>query len=167
MTQPKFAPIAAADEVRPAYRVDTPRPWVPHRPGEHAKATAVGGKGRGAPGPDQGYALGLAERLRERLVLTSGEHAEDALLAGVLLGLRRASSYGRAPVLGDIELGLELLGYLADAPADLVAYRRGLVDGLDHDYWRQRLLAESVPLSSLREKRAEVAALGWRERLGA
>ncbi|HVB07198.1 MAG TPA: hypothetical protein VNF07_13220 [Acidimicrobiales bacterium] len=165
MTQPKFAPIAAPDEVRPAYRVDTPRPWRPHRPGELVKATA-GGKGLGTPGPDQGYALGLAERLRGRLVLTSGEHAEDALTAGVVLGLRRAASYGRAPILADVEVGLELLGFLSDAPAELIAHRRELVDGVTHDYWRQRLLAESAPLGSLRGSPGESAATGWRERLG-
>lgn len=166
MTQPKFAPITAPDVVRPAYRPETPRPWVPHRPGEVTKAT-VSGAGFGTPGPDQGYALSLAERLHDRLVLSAGEHAEDALLAGVMVGLRRASSFGRAPILADVELGLDLLGYLSDAPADLVAYRRNLVDGLAHDYWRQRQLAESVPLASLRQPTGEQGAASWRERLGA
>ncbi len=163
MAQPRFAPIAAPDEVRAAYRLEVPRPWVPHRPGEFVKDAAGV---RGAPGPDQGYALGLVERLRDRLVLTPSEHAEDALAAAVVLALRRASLFGRAPVLGDLELALSLLGFLGPAEPEFVVYRKGLVDGIGHDYERQRVLSASVPLESLGGPGGPSAAGDWRERLG-
>jgi hypothetical protein len=166
MTTPKFAPIAAEDEIRDAYRLEPPRPWVLHRPGELGKPDGQEGRGRGTPGPDQGYALGLALRLAERVVLSPGEHVEDALAGAVVLALRRASSFGRAPVLGDIELALGLFGFLSEAPADLVAYRRRQFDGVAHDYWRQRQLAESVPLESLRPPGGAKPAGTWREQLG-
>jgi hypothetical protein len=160
MTQPKFAPINAEDEVRGTYHLDPPRPWQAHRPGELAMAPSAGGNGRGAPGPDQGYALALAQQL----ALAPGEHAEDALAGAVVIALRRAASYGRAPVRRDIEVALELFGFLGAAPPELIELRRSLFAGVDHDYRRQRALAESIPEQSLRL----VGAPGsdWRALLG-
>jgi hypothetical protein len=165
MTQPKFSPIAAEDEVRSAYRLETPRPWVPHRPGEVAKALPGRPGGRGTPGPDQGYALGLASRLRERLVMAEGEHAGSVLAGGVALALVRAASFGRAPVLGDIEVALALFCFFSPAPAELVERRRQLFDGVSHDYRRQRQLVDAVPLSSLRLTKEVVSLTPWQQLL--
>ncbi|HVC26053.1 MAG TPA: hypothetical protein VND23_09865 [Acidimicrobiales bacterium] len=169
MTQPKFAPIAAEDEVRPAYRLAPPAPWRAGRPADlvpGAPATIAGG---GVPGPDQGYALRLAELFAPRLVLAAGEHGSDVLAAAVAIALRRASSYGRAPVGADLELALELYGLLGDAPEDLVARRGTVLAGAGHDYARRRSIVASIPETTLRMSPAAVreARAGWRELLGA
>jgi hypothetical protein len=156
MTQPKFAPISAKDEVREAYHLESPRPWRAHRPAEHGAPERFA-PGRGVPGPDQGYALALAARLAGRLVLQAGEHAEDALAGAVVIAMRRAAAIGRAPVLGDLEFALELFGFLAPADDGVVA-RRASFRGVAHDYRRQRALAESVPDEVLG---ARAVPAGW------
>ena len=165
MTQPTFAPIPAEDEVRPGYRPGPARPWVPSRPGElvlagpGAEASAGGARlaGRGVPGPDQGYALRLAERIEGRLVLVSGERTDDVLAGAVALALRRAALFGRAPVVADLEVALGLFGFLAPAPAGLVEARRAVFGGLGHDEWRRRALANGVDEAALRRRPSDVA----------
>jgi hypothetical protein len=145
MTQPKFAPIAIEDEVRPAYHLGPPRPWVANRPADFRAGPPLSGPGTGTAGPDQGFALLLAGRLSERLVLAPGER------------------------LGDVELALAVFGYLSPAPDELVEFRRGLFAGVSHDYWAQRELANRVPSSTLRRKATEidVSGSGWRALIGA
>jgi len=169
MTQPKFAPIAIEDEVRPAYHLGPPRPWVANRPADFRAGPPLSGPGTGTAGPDQGFALLLAGRLSERLVLAPGERRDDVLVGAVGVALRRASLFGRAPVLGDVELALAIFGYLSPAPDELVEFRRGLFAGVSHDYWAQRELANRVPSSTLRRKATEidVSGSGWRALIGA
>lgn len=168
MTQPKFAPIAKADEVRPSYKLEAPRPWFPHRPADNPKAPRPRTRAGGIPGPDQGYALRLAEVIAPRVVLGPGEHLDDALAAGVALALRRAAAFGRAPVLGDLEFGLSALGYLGEVDPATQAARRDLVGGVAHDDFRQRELAESFPEDRLADRpNAVQGLLGAPERTGA
>jgi hypothetical protein len=157
MTQPKFAPVAESGEVREAYKLPVAHEWVSHRPSDYTPVpNAVHRPNTGIPGPDQGYALHLAERFADRLVLTDVEHAEDVLTGAVMIGLRRASMYGRAPVSHDIELALHLFGYLGGAPEELVETRERLLAGISHDYWQQRDLADLVPEATLRLPLAQV-----------
>jgi len=164
MTQPKFAPILEQNEVRGVDKLDVPAPWVPHRPGESRPAPRSAGKpaGLGIPGPDQGYALELANRFTDRLVLQPGEHASDVLAGAVAIALRRAALFGRAPTSADIALALELFKYLVAERGtwptiELVAWRRERFAGAAHDYWRRRALADSIPETTLRLKPATVA----------
>jgi hypothetical protein len=162
MTQPSFAPIALDDEVRPAYRLDPPAPWRASRPGELRPGAERLVRGGGVPGPDQGYALRLAARFRDRLVLTEGEHADDVIAGALAVALRRAAVYGRAPVSSDLELALSVFGYLAAAPEDLVQHRRRLFAGVAHDYTRQRAVASALPETTLRLTPRAVQAGDWR-----
>lgn len=165
MTQPRFAPIQYEDEVRPSYRLSTPGRWFAKRPADFSGQPTSFRRGEGIPGPDQGYALLLAERIADRLVLVPGEHRSDVVSAGVAIALRRASIFGRAPVLADLEVGFGLLGYLSRAPSALVGARRRFVDGAAHDDWRLRDLVARVPESALRETPAVQAKSHerWRE----
>jgi hypothetical protein len=152
MTQPKFAPVAESGEVREAYKLPIAGEWLSHRPSDYKPAPRAAHRpNTGIPGPDQGYALHLAERLRDRLELADGEHPDDVLTGATMIGLRRAALYGRAPVSHDIELALRLFGYLEGAPPeDLVEVRERLFSGIAHDYWQQRDLADLVPEGTLR-----------------
>ncbi|MGH9070689.1 MAG: hypothetical protein ACRDX8_05870, partial [Acidimicrobiales bacterium] len=116
----------------------------------------------GLTGPDQGYALHLAERFHQLLVLAPGDSAEDAVAGCLGVALRRASAFDRAPVIFDLELAFTLWGFLAAEPADLVAWRRPLFSSAAHDYWVQREIAARVLPETLCLTPAQV-----RERLSA
>ena len=125
------------------------------------------GERLGYQGPDQGYVLTLAARARSRVVVSSGEDIDDALRGCSLIALRRASLFGRAPVVHDLDLALALWGFLGDAPADQVAVRRELFVGVahPHHYKEGRAIADMVPESTLRMTPAQVrdrAATSWR-----
>jgi hypothetical protein len=126
-----------------------------------------GGRGRGTPGPDQGYALRLARRFEERLHLGPGESAEDVLEGAALLGARRAALSGRAPCIHDLTVALTLFGFLggAAAAAGQVAGRARLFRSVAHEYTAQRRLVDAVPEELLRLTPAEIderTASGWR-----
>ncbi len=167
MAQPEYVPLSPADRVRPAERLPVPDQWLQDRPAELTSPGAPTGRRFGTPGPDQGYALTLAQRFEERLELGPGEHGEDAIAGCVGVALRRAALFGRAPVIHDLELAFTLWGFLGDAPADLVEYRMPLFQGVSHDYDRQREIAERVAESTLRLTPAGVRQLlaDWRELL--
>jgi hypothetical protein len=168
MSAPEFVPVKAGRTDKayesPPRRSDS---WLAVRPGDLDGRGQPNGPGFGVQGPDQGYALTLARRLRDKLVLAEGERA-DAVIAGCLgIALRRAAVFGRAPVIDDLRLAFNLFGFLdSDVPDDLLEYRRTLFAGLDssHHYREVRELAMSVPEATLRMTAVEVAArrADWR-----
>ena len=133
---------------------------------------APAGPGLGYQGPDQGYALKLAERFAGRLVLAAGEREDDALAGCVAVALRRASMFGRAPVMHDLRVALELFGFLDEAAdAQLVAWRRDQFAGASghHGYHVKLRLADLVPAETLRLTPTAVAGArtdDWRTPLG-
>ncbi len=156
MPQPEYVPIATSDRVRPAERLPVPAAWTASRPADLDGPDHPSGQALGTPGPDQGYALRLARHFRDRLVLTDGISAEDAIAGGLGGGLRRAALFGRAPVIHDLELSFTLWGFLGGAPDDLIADRRALFAGAAHHYRDQRAITGRVPDSTLRLTPAEV-----------
>jgi hypothetical protein len=173
MTQPKFAPVLETSEVREVLRLPVPLPWSSHRP---AEVRPVPSRERrpntGMPGPDQGYGLALAQSFADQLRVGESEHPEDVLAGAATIGLRRAALFGRAPVKADLELALNLFGYLEGAPEELVDARARYLSGASHDYWQRRDLAEWVPESTLCLTPAQVRAIledepeAWRELTG-
>ena len=137
MTQPKFAPISIEDEVRPAYKLDVPRPWTKHRPGEFDPGSRDFEAGSG---PDQGYLSLLARRFVSQIVLGEGEHIDDAIAGVIAVGMARASRYGRAPVANDLEFALGALAFLSAQTGDRVLRRSSMVGGVAHDLWHRREL---------------------------
>ncbi len=129
------------------------------RPGEVVGGDPQAGPGMGCQGPDQGYALKLAQRFAGQLVLAAGEREDDALAGCCAVALRRASLFGRAPVVHDLRLALELFGFLIDADAALVSWRRDHFAGAagHHGYHVRLRLAELVPTETLRSTPAAIA----------
>ena len=158
MAQPEYVPVSAGDRVRPAERLPAHGGWEQRRPAELKKPGVPTGHRFGSPGPDQGYGLALAERFADRIQLLPGEHAEDAVAAALGVALKRASIFGRAPVIYDLELAYTLWGYLGEAPQALLDYRRAQLQGAAHDYWVQRDAVDKVRESTLRLTPAEVRA---------
>lgn len=159
MAAPDYVPVPLAEQPRSAEPMPPPRRWTATRPGD-LQGRQPTGRRLGSPGPDQGYALALAHRFADRLALAVGEHCEDVLAGGLAVALRRASLFGRAPVVYDLELAFTLFGYLGGAPDSLVAFRRPLFAGASHHYWDQRAIADLIAESTLRLTPAQV-----RERL--
>jgi hypothetical protein len=123
---PEFVPLVPGRTEKayesPPWRADG---WLAERPGDLVdEGRQPQGGDLGFQGPDQGYALKLANGQRDKLQLAAGEHADDAITGCVAVALRRASLYGRAPVMHDVRLAFELFGFLdEDADAELVAWR--------------------------------------------
>lgn len=145
MAQPDYVPIVSSDRVRPSSRLSMPGHWEQDRPAELLNLRPPAGAQFGATGPDLGYGLKLANRVAERAVLSDGEHLGDAVAGCFACGGRRASWYHRAPVIYDMEWAFTIWGFLPGAPDDLVAFRRPLFAGAEHDYTRQRAIADMVP----------------------
>ena len=160
MAQPDYVPLQDVDKVRPAERLPVPGRWRQDRPAEILGTRQPTGRRMGSPGPDQGYALKLAHRMAPRLELAPGESAEDAVVGCLGVGLKRASLFGRAPVVYDMELAYTLWGFLGGAPDDLVVFRKRLFEGAADHYWAQRAIVDAVPDDTLRLTPAHV-----RERL--
>jgi hypothetical protein len=174
MAAPRFSPVPPTERPRYYESPDhVPAPWSPDRPGDIEGFQPTGPQ-LGSPGPDQGFGLRIANRLRPRLQLQTGEHPDDVVQGCLGVALRRASSFSRAPVVHDVDLAFTIWGYFdPDPPADLVALRSRLFEGLrhvGHHYTEARAVADMVPETTLRmtpdEARAQYPA-NWRSLVGA
>ena len=151
MTQPSFVPVVEADQVRRAYQLHVPYIWTASRPSELRDTRAPSGAFLGTPGPDQGFALKLARRFEDRLVLGAGEQTEDAMWGCTAVAMRRAATYGRAPVIHDLSLAFTFWGFLATVHGRPGVGRAATaVPAASHHYQVRRTIADSVPESTLR-----------------
>jgi hypothetical protein len=182
MAAPEHVPV---DRNRPVRAYESPprrpEPWKPDRPAEVVSQGQPRGDRLGHQGPDQGYALRLARNqgyalrlartFEGKLELTSGEHERDALAGAVAIALKRASLFGRAPVVHDLTVALTVWGFLRDAPEELVAARKELFEEVwhPHHYAELRCIVDLVPEETLRMSLAEVEQVqrtDWRRLLG-
>ncbi len=166
MSAPPYVPVPVTDKPRtyesPPWRAE---PWIEDRPAHLAMQPS--GPRLGNQGPDQGFVLTLLEHVEHELVLAPGEDAEDALTGCAAVALKRASLFGRAPVIHDVRIALTVWGFLSPAPEALVERRRPLFEAVHHihSYMRVRAIADQVPESVLRLAPAQVshlAASDWR-----
>ncbi len=165
MAAPKFAPVPPTHHPRdyqsPPRRFDE---WTfEHRPAELTTGQPDPDKGRmGAPGPDQGYVLKLMPLMRSKLHLTIGEQQAAVERGAAAVALKRASLFGRAPVVHDLTVALTIWGFLdPQAPVELVDERRRRFEGVHHTaahYPELRAIADAVPSEVLRRTPAEVEA---------
>lgn len=142
-----FVPTPAAQQVR-TYASAPWRPgsWMADRPGDLGGPQPEGTQ-LGSPGPDQGYALTLAETLRDELKLQKGEHAADAISGAAAVASKRSGLLGRAPVIHDVRVGLGVWGFLdVAAPKELVTLRSAMFADVHHphQYLNRRLIADAV-----------------------
>jgi len=84
MAAPKFTPLDPTDRPRTYSSPEhVPSPWRNDKPAAIVNRQPKGQK-LGHQGPDQGYALKLAEGLRDSIVLQPGESADDAIRLGTI-----------------------------------------------------------------------------------
>ena len=146
---PSTTSRARRPNLAPGVHLPAADAWAADRPGDLGAGQPKGDL-LGRPGPNVGYALTLADRLRDRLELGPHEPVDDALAVVAELAMKRAASFGRAPMITDVEIAATLLGYLGEVDADVrgVAHRRGA--RRDHDYGVRRALVDAVPDAVLR-----------------
>jgi hypothetical protein len=174
MAAPQYVPTVVTERTKAYESPDhVPGPWRADRPGEVIGRQPSGSQ-LGAQGPDQGYALTIASTFRDRLQLQPGESADDAITGCLGIALRRASLFGRAPVIHDLTIAFTMWGFLDPSPpADLVRARGPLFEGVadtGHHYAEARRLADMVPEATLRMTPAQVAEherADWRSLTGA
>ena len=167
MAAPEYVPHPPTDKPRvyesPPWDGEA---WLADRPGELSGRQPLGPR-LGYPGPDQGFAIKLANRFDDRLVLAPGEHAEDVKAGCTAVALKRASLFGRAPMVHDLTAAFTIWGFLAEADAELVRLRKPLFEEVSsvHHYMERRKIADLVPQAVLRLSHDEiirVAAQDWR-----
>lgn len=153
MAAPDYVPTRPTD--RPRRYESPPRrgnSWSPDRPGDLLEGQPAGDR-LGSQGPDQGYALTLVHQFEGQLHC-GAVHEADAVAGAVAVALKRASSYGRAPVIHDLTAGFTVWGFLdEEAPAELVELRQDLFGEIssDHHYAERRHVADLVPIDGLRQ----------------
>ena len=143
------------------------RSWRANRPGDRVAEPAGNAAGtlQGRPGPNVGYGYTLAERAHDRLQLAAHEDAHDAVCLVAEIAMKRASALGRAPVMGDIDIAIALLGYDGSADSAFTSWRARAIHGCAHNYPARRALVDSVPDSLLAQGAAERGGdiTRWRE----
>jgi hypothetical protein len=150
-----YVPRRLEDEPRqlpnlaPGVKIPAAKSWRANRPGD-LPAGQPHGTLLGSPGPNVGYALTLVNRVRDRLALGPHEHADDALAVVAEVAMKRAASYGRAPVMADIDVALTLLGYNGETPPDYGDWRSRAMHGAHHHYDVRRALVDAAPLDIIR-----------------
>jgi hypothetical protein len=106
----------------------------------------------------------LARRAQDRLRLAPAEDAGGALAVLAEIAGRRATLFGRAPVMGDIDHAIVMLGYDGSADADFAQARAHLVHDAAHHYPRRRAIVDAVPEHLLGRRPTELKGLvdDWR-----
>jgi hypothetical protein len=174
MAAPKFSPSSPVEDARgyqsPPHVPDT---WRPTRPAEIHGFQPEGAR-MGYQGPDQGFAIKLANSIKGRIHVRPHESDSDAVRGCLAIALRRASMFSRAPVIHDLTIAFTAWGFFDEnPPAELLAMRRRLFEGVGnvvHHYDEGRILADSFPEATLRMSPEQVASAypaKWRDLVGA
>jgi hypothetical protein len=151
---PAHVPTSLSQQPRRGLPLPPALSWRTGRPSDLGPAQPTGHL-LGNPGPDQGYALRLARRFEDRLV--PGGHEVADVVAGCLgVALKRASIFGRAPVIHDLTIAFTVWGFLDEAPQALVDLRTPLFQAASIHYEHQREIADHVPVETLRLPHADV-----------
>lgn len=127
------------------------RAWRATRPGDlHGEQPK--GELFGDPGPNIGYAATLMSQARDTLTVTPNERIDDVEKVVAQLAMRRATMFGRAPVMQDIDVARHILGLDRHQKLDakLVEARTHALHNIAHEYPRQRAIVNEVPESLLR-----------------
>jgi len=166
-----YVPTREEDAPRRSVAIPPAAGWRASRPGDIDPVTGPGRNGVlfGTPGPDSGYALTLAARFGDQITAVRPETVHDAETVAAQVAMRRGGLFGRAPVRADLELSFTLFGWLGEAPADLVEWRRFAVADVSHDYPRRIALVEAIPEWVVRQRPDQVRdriAADWRHLLG-
>jgi hypothetical protein len=153
---PQYVPNTLNEQPRRGLGIPASDGWLAERPAE-LSAEQPSGPQLGRQGPDQGFALRLAKSFADRLTMGPTEHHHDVVEGCLGVALARASVFGRAPVIHDLDIAFRVWGFLGDAPEELVTLRRPLFESAAHHYNQRRAIVDLVPETTLRLPHGEVA----------
>jgi hypothetical protein len=169
MSTPEYVPHPKQEKARvyesPPRRGDS---WMPDRPAD-LRDGQPSGPLFGSPGPDQGYVLKLVRHFEARLRLAPGEDRDDVVTGCCAVALKRASAFGRAPTIHDLNVAFTIFGFLHDDPdPEQVKMRRPLFEEVrNHHHYRElRAIVDLVPVEVLRQTAVQVqeqAERDWRD----
>ena len=158
MAQQPNVEIDVAERPQPTPEPAAAGTWRPERPGEAEGATVDSGGVFGHTGPNTGYALKL---IRAAEYQGTGRDKEVEAVVAAVAGAR-AAHFGRAPVMGDVQIGLALLGLAGDDPEAHAVGRNRVLDGTAHEHARGSAFVASLPadvlFGSVDEARRHAAA---------
>jgi hypothetical protein len=142
VANPDYAPTEPAHKVRPFEELEVPhfRGWV--RPAEVRLIDPLFRSAQGSPGPDQGYALRLAEN--EIKGPERGVRRHDLVWAVASVAMALSARSGRAPTIHDVRRAKEKVFSAVDegrVPHELLR-------GLEHDDAKRRKLVGTILSSS-------------------
>ena len=142
------------------------RPWRGGRPGEVGTEIPAGNFA-GNPSPNGGFSISLAHRQRDGWTIGPHEYIGDATAVVAEIAMKRASQFGRAPMKGDVDIAVALLGYDGTADAAFVVRRSSLVHDADRHYEPRRAAVDLVPADLLCNPDALIVAqiAAWRSSL--
>lgn len=172
MAAPEFVPVKPLADVR-VYESPPRRPdsWRAERPGDLEGRQPVGVR-LGVPGPDQGYALKLADDVFRPLLKLGAVSADDAIAGCLGIALKRAALFGRAPTAHDLRVAFTLWGFLDDGPdRSLVEVREQWFAEVahPHHYVEGREIVDAVSDDVLRRSHTDIESAyrsnGWRSLL--
>jgi hypothetical protein len=146
--EPSDAP-RQAQNLAPGVSLPPAGHWKADRPGD-LHGGQPHGELLGSPGPNIGYALGLVRRVQDRFALAPNEHLVDAAAVAGALAMKRAASYGRAPVSTDVDCAALVLGYQGGCAPDFAEWRAVAIDGAEHEYPRRQTFCDAASLDALR-----------------
>ncbi|HPB46674.1 MAG: hypothetical protein M9952_08795 [Microthrixaceae bacterium] len=165
MSAPEFVPTSPT--ARKSYQSPKWRPgsWHADRPGELDGRQPEGDR-LGAPGPDPGYVDRLVDTVESSLKLGHHEHLADVREAIAVVALKRASLFGRAPVIHDVTAAVTALGFDQAPPSGDAGERRAaLLEECHHPhfYVRLRSIADLVEAEVLAQPAAKItsAVANW------
>lgn len=127
--------------------VDNPVPesWVADRPGDDDSKLNGAGELFGNAGPNVGYAYTLVARVFDSLVLNSAEHHHDVEPLVAEIAMKRASHFGRAPIMKDVDCAVHLLGLGSELDPEETKKRVLLVHDCGHNEHKRRKIVNSIP----------------------
>lgn len=172
MSQPKFVPSVQNQKLAYNSPPKRNRSWAATRPGETFDGSQTPSGLAGSQGPDQGFAIKLANHLKDQTTLFEGEHFKDVVAGCVAIALKRASEYRRAPNMHDMKIAFNLFGFLDDNPdTELVKLRSQLFEEVHHPhhYLERRELADGISSEFLHRPHKAVLndCADWRSALSA
>lgn len=160
-TDPFVAP-ALADTPRqetnlaPGVAVPPARAWRTGRPGDEVSLGQPEGPLLGNPGPNVGFAVKLVHHIADAIALAPGEHLHDVEAVLSAIAMKRAASFGRAPMIDDVRLAGEILGYLESVPAEFVTWRVHAVHDAGHSYPVRRAIVDAIDEAYLKQPAARL-----------
>lgn len=164
VSQPKFVSSPNHEKALGMVELPAARQWSNPRSGKITSSDANESL-MGSAGPSGGFALKLVHEQLAKMVMSDDEEAADIAIGLGVLVSKRASIFGRSPIIFDVHFFEVLFGLDGTQDQSLIEFRKMFFRGAAHSYLVQRQLADAVPESTLRLSQGALEAQIDRQKL--